>query len=249
MTGDVENELRQAMREHVADVAAPGSLVHDVVRRHGRRVIRIRMLTAASVAAVALAALPLYNTVLPGQPHGPQQPGVGVAVSATPITSPPVPPTAYPGPSGDPRPLPPEPSGQGGDGPGTDRRSGLGKEAGILLGYLPAGLRHDGRCETHQFAGRQTSSCRWVGGGALNRSWVEVQVLREPGITTPDQFGLPAPRTEKTSIGGKAGIIGFRADGSRQVIWNDRRGVGVFVAVSADLTDDLAKIAGGVRVE
>jgi hypothetical protein len=250
----VENELRLAMADEVGDLAAPRSLAHDVIRRHGRRVLRNRLLVAASVGAVLAGGLPAYRALAPAVPGGPVRPGVDVAVSATPLPrSGGPPPAPAPGASRSRQPNRQETNAPGQSAPASQvprRRSG------VVLGYLPAGLRRDGRCDTQRFAGRQTTACRWEGeaasgavpGGGLGRSWVEVRVVREPGLSRADDLGFPAPRTREVRVNGEPGIAGFLPDGSRQVVWRERSGVGVYVGVSPSMADDLIKIADGVRV-
>lgn len=238
-----ENELRRAMADEVGDLAASRSLAHDVIRRHGRRVVRNRLLVAASVGMVLAGGLPLYHVLKPALPGGPVGPGVDVAVSSTPLPSPGGPPPAPgPGTSQAPPTRRQQPPGQAPASQAPRRRPE------VLLGFVPAGLRQDGRCETRRLAGRESTRCRWSGGSGLNRSWIEVRVIREPGLSRADDLGFPVPRPQPVRVNGEPGTTGFLPDGSRQVVWRERSDVGVYVAVSRSLGDDLIKIADSVRV-
>jgi hypothetical protein len=81
----IESDLRQAMSEHVAAVSAPPDLVAGVRRRHRRRVLRLRVLTAAVSAVAVLGAFSLYEFG-PAEQSGPAT----VGPSAGPALPPPV---------------------------------------------------------------------------------------------------------------------------------------------------------------
>jgi hypothetical protein len=245
MAGNMESELREAMADQVSDISAPRSLADTVIRRHRRRVIRTRLIVTASVAVVAAAGgLPAYRALSPALPDDPAEPGV-VAVSATPLPSPGSTSPA-PGPGGAPRSEASNSVPGGVGGSGSDHRSSR-RQAGIDFRYLPAGLRPGG-CDTGEVAGRRTTTCRWTGGSALDRTWVEVRVVRGTGISRAADLDFPAPRTEAAKVAGEPAVVGFRPDGSRQVVWTVRRGVGVFVAAGGSVRDDLLGIANGVKI-
>lgn len=249
MAGNVESELREAMAEQVSGLNAPRSLAHTVIRRHRRRVIRTRLIVAATVVGAAAAGgLPAFRALTPGRPADPAQPGV-VAGSATPLPTPGDGASPASGPGGAPRPRTPNP-GDSGREQGSDAGRRTSRPGGaVRLGYLPPGLRPDGRCETSPtVAGRRTTSCRWKGGDGLDTSWIEVRVVRGPGVSGADDLEFPAARTEPGRVGGRPAVIGVRPDGSRQVVWTVRDGVGAYVAAGGRARDDLLKIADGLEV-
>src|SRR4051794_13331170 len=90
---DLENELRQAMAEHVTEVSASRTLASEAKRRHHRTV---RRRTAFAVGAagvvVAVAMIPAYQSIRPqtvgsdgpeGHKHG-QRGTATLPVSPTP---------------------------------------------------------------------------------------------------------------------------------------------------------------------
>src|SRR3954469_16236923 len=63
---DLENELRQAMAEHVTEVSAPRSLAADAKRRHHRTVRRRGAFTVGAAAlVVGVAMVPAYQSFRP----------------------------------------------------------------------------------------------------------------------------------------------------------------------------------------
>ena len=239
---DVENELRQAMAEHVSDVSASASLARDVRRGH-RRTVRFRALgVAVAAAAVAFAAgMPAYQAFRPepvgasGVAPGGGRPG-GPALSARG----PVWPTATPSANSltqiAPRPSTVQTSPDRGSG-------GAGQVVRRLLTYLPAGLRQSGSCETARGGGRETTYCRWSGSSGL----VELRLIRGSGFGSPSDLGFPPAVPVDVRVHGRPAIRGA-GDAGSQVSWIERPGLGVWIGVSPALNDQLMRIAEGVRV-
>src|SRR4051812_8084278 len=98
---DLENELRQAMAEHVTEVSAPRSLAADAKRRHHRTV---RRRTALAVGAaglvVGVAMIPAHQSFRPQTVGADGKGGTkhGVRTTVTPPSASPAPttPKAHP---------------------------------------------------------------------------------------------------------------------------------------------------------
>ncbi|HEU5158788.1 MAG TPA: hypothetical protein VFU43_17455 [Streptosporangiaceae bacterium] len=243
MTMDLENELRQAMAEHVADVSAPESLA-AAARRGYHRTVRVRALTvtAAAAAVVAIAAMPAYQAFRPETVGSPGRapsgtPAGGLAPSAPePARAPATPstparssePAARPGTAAPPA----APSGHGG-------RSGRS-----LLTYLPSGLRQVAPCATTKTADRQITLCRWTGSGGL----IEVKLIRGPSFAGPSDIGYLPPMSIPARVHDRPAIRGEWPDVGSQVSWVEHSGLGVWVGVGRALDNKLMRIAEGVRV-
>ncbi|MGI8334574.1 hypothetical protein ACRYCC_31875 [Actinomadura scrupuli] len=91
-----ESRLRQAMSDHVAGVVAPPDLLAAVLRRHRRRVVRNRVLTAAGAAVLAAGVLPVYGIVTGGG-DGRVSPATGAGSCAVSVPSRVLPPWARTG--------------------------------------------------------------------------------------------------------------------------------------------------------
>ena len=237
---DLENELRHAMAEHVADVSASESLAAAARSGH-HRTVRVRALTVTTVAAtvVAIAAMPAYQAFRPepvGAPgRAPSAPPAGglapsaprpVEAPATPSASPrSTPPVARPGTV-----HPPTAPSSHGRGPS-------------LLTYLPSGLRRPVPCATTKAADRQVTSCRWTGSGGL----IEIKLIRGP-FADPSDIGSFPPMSMPARVHDRPAIRGEWPDMGSQVAWVERPGLGVWVGVGRSLNDQLMRIAEGVRV-
>lgn len=240
---DLENELRQAMAEHVTEVSASRSLASDAKRRHHRTVRRrTTLVVGAAALVVGVAMVPAYQSFRPqtvsengkgGGRHGAQTTG-------TPPVSPPQTPTPKPH------------SGAPGSGSKDSRHSAkpkhpphpLGPSLGTikaLLGYVPAGLSPDKTCHTDHIGSKETTSCRWNGTGG----WVEVRLVRGSGLKSPSDLGLAPPVSQKFKVHGHPALLSQLPS---QVMWIERPGLGVWVGVSPSLNGSLARVAEGVNV-
>jgi hypothetical protein len=240
---DLENELRQAMADHVTEMSAPRTLAADAKRRH-HRTVRRRAAFAVGAAGVIVAAgmIPAYNTIRP-QTVGADDPSGGKHGQQTSRTL-----SAPPTPSVDARSSSP---GAGSKGsrpsvrpkhPSSARLPSLGTVK-ALLGYLPHGLTAK-PCTTEHSGSKQTKTCRWSGSGG----WIEVRLVRDGGLKVPSDLGLAPSMAKAFPVHGHPGL---RADGPAlpsQVMWIERHGLGVWVGVSPSLAGSLTRIAEGVNV-
>jgi hypothetical protein len=237
---DLENELRQAMAEHVTEVSAPGTLASEAKRRHHRTVRRRTALAvgAAGLVVVGVAMVPAYQSFRPqtvgadgqgGKKDGGRTTGTPLAASPTPTPSPH---SASPssGSKGSPHSSRPKhPSGPLGAGLGTVK---------ALLGYVPAGIDPSKTCH---LGSQQSKSCRWSGSGG----WVEVRLVRDGGLKVPADLGLAPPTATDIKVHGHPALLSQLPS---QVMWIERPGLGVWVGVSPSLSGSLARVANGVNV-
>jgi hypothetical protein len=242
---DLENELRQAMAEHVTEVSAPRTLAADAKHRHHRTVRRrTAIVVGAAGVVVAVSMIPAYQSIhsqpvgadgSSGRKHGQNATGT---------------PSTVPSPALTPRPnLPSGPKGS--HSPKKPKRTtgSLGPDLGLaksLLGYLPQGLvPAEKTCETSHAGSKEITTCRWTGSG----SWVEVRLIRGSGLKSPSDLGLAPPLSQPVTVQGHSGL---RSDSSpafgSQVMWIERKGLGVWVGVSPSLRDSLTRVAKGVNV-
>jgi hypothetical protein len=240
---DLENELRQAMAEHVTEVSASGTLASDAKRRHHRTV---RRRTAFAVGAagvvVGVAMIPAYQSFRP-QTVGADGPGGGKhGQRATGTLS------AAPTPTVDARSGAPNAGSNGvhpsskSKHPSSPRGSGLAM-AKVLLGYLPQGLTAK-PCKTDHLGSKETTTCRWTGSGG----WVEVRLVRDSGLTVPTDLGLAPPMAKQSTVQGRPALRGGGPAIPSQVMWIERHGLGVWVGVSPSLSGRLTRVADGVNV-
>jgi hypothetical protein len=241
---DLENELRQAMAEHVTEMSAPRSLASDAKRSH-HRTVRRRTAFAVGAAGVvaAVAMIPAYQsihsrTVGADGPGGKKQ-----GQRATGTLS------AVPTPTVDGRSGSPSTGSKGSRSSAKPKHSSSrqGPDLGIaksLLGYLPQGLTPGKSCGTEQAGSKETTTCRWNGAGG----WVEVRLIRASGLKSPADLGLAPPLAKHDTVHGHPAL---RSDGPAfpsQVMWIERKGLGVWVGVSPSLGDSLTRVADGVNV-
>ena len=243
MTMDLENELREAMAEHVADVSAPDSLAAAARRGH-HRTVRVRALTVTAVAAavVAVAAMPAYQAFRPEPVGAPDRAPSGTPAGSK-APSAPRPVEAPATPSAPPRIAPP--AGRSGTlrppaAPGSHGHRGVTS----LLTYLPTGLRQIVPCVTTKAPDRQTTSCRWTGTSGL----VEVRLVRGASLAGPSDLGSVPPISSPTRVHHRPAIRGEWPNVGSQVSWIERPGLGVWVGVGQTLNDQLMRVAEGVRV-
>ncbi|GAA2119229.1 hypothetical protein [Actinomadura alba] len=249
---DLENELKQAMAEHVAEASAPTSLVADVHRRHRRRARRVRTtIGVAAVAVVTVSALPAaqFFDIGTAEPVGAPTTTTGPRASSMPPGSPvplaPVSPDPRTG-SGTPR------AGETAKPPVT-RPSRGGGGPGVVspivdwLTYLPSGLRPAGSCGDERDGSRRTTICRWTGTAGT----VEVRLVRDSGPTEiEDLFAVPSVPRPAEVRGRRALVVERMLTGGAGslVLWMERPGAGVSVSVSPGLRTQLMRIAEGARI-
>ncbi len=237
---DLENELRQAMAEHVTEVSAARTLAGEARSRHQRTVRRrttIAMTTAGLVVAVA-AGIPAYQSFRPetvgaNGPGGHHKHAAVPSPAASPLSGRPTAPTPDPAgshPAG--RPVQ-RPSGSHGPVLGTAKE---------LLGYLPPGINPRKTCDTQKVATRETTTCRWTG----SAGWIEVRIVHDSGLHGPADLGLAPPMATQAKVHGHAALRVTSVPS--QLMWIERGGLGVWVSVSPGLNDRLTAIANGVHV-
>jgi hypothetical protein len=238
---DLENELRQAMAEHVTEVSAPGTLASDAKSRHHRTVRRRTALAvgAAGLVVVGVAMVPAYQSFRPqtvgadgkeGKAHVGEATGTP-AVSPTPSVK---------APSGTP--------GTGSKGsrpsrpkhPSSPRGPGLGAVTSTL-NYLPAGIGRGKTCHTDHAGSQETTTCRWSG----SSGWIEVRLIDDAGLNGPADLGLAPPMAKQLMVHGHPALL---SELPSEVMWIERHGLGVWVGVSPSLTNSLTRVADGVNV-
>ena len=240
---DLENELRQAMAEHVTEVSAPRTLASDAKHRHHRTV---RRRTAFAVGAagivVGVAMIPAYQSFRPQTVGADGQGGAKHGQGAT-RTVPAVPTPTVDARSGSPKAGSngAHPSGKP-KHPSNPRGSGLAM-AKALLGYLPQGLTAK-PCETDHTGSKETTTCRWTGSGG----WVEVRLVRDRGLMAPTDLGLAPPMAKRSTVHQHPALSAGGPAIPSQVMWIERHGLGVWVGVSPSLSDRLTRVANGVNV-
>jgi hypothetical protein len=248
---DLESELRKAMAEQVAEASASPSLVADVKRRHRRRRNRMHAAAGAAAAAVvALALVPTYQSFRATPAGNSETSRPSTAVSAFPQPErPPAPGLSrppsqkgHPGAGASTRPEARPPSG----GPGTGPHRPGGGSLGDLprwIAYLPSGLAASSPCAAAGDAKHETTTCEWRGGAG----WVEITVVRNGGLSGPQDLVKSAGIPNHTSVRGAPALTVDRPDSARQISWLPRPGVGVTVSAGGSVKSQLMRIAEGVR--
>jgi hypothetical protein len=241
---DLENELRQAMAEHVTEMSAPRTLASEAKRRHHRTVRRRTSIAIGAAGVVAaIGMIPAYQSIHP-QTVGADGSGGNKQGQHANGTQPVVPTPTVDGRSGLPSTGP-----KGSHSPAKSKHpsSLQGPDLGIaksLLGYLPQGLTPGKSCGTDQSGSKKTTTCRWNGAGG----WVEVRLIRASGLKGPADLGLASPLAKHATVHGHPAL---RSDGPAmpsEVMWVERKGLGVWVSVSPSLSGSLTHIADGVNV-
>jgi hypothetical protein len=244
---DLENELRQAMAEQVTGMSAPRTLAHDAKRRHQRTVRRrATVAVAAAGIVVAVAMVPTYQAIRP-QPVGAPGPGgrqsgggprAGTDTTTRPAT-----------PGGGSRSAAPKPTGEPTHAAVPPSRHPAGTHSAVagvarsLLGYLPAGIRPDGKCDTQDAGHRKTTLCRWTGPAG----WIEVRLVHDGTLVSPADMGLAPAVPKYTVVHGHTALRGDGPATLSQIMWIERSGLGVWVGVSPGLSGSLADVADGVH--
>jgi hypothetical protein len=239
---DLEDELRQAMAEHVTELSAPRSLAAEAKRRHHRTV---RRRTAIAVGAaglvVAVGMIPAYQSFRPqtvgsnGQDKAGKTPRPSASPAATSLS-----------PNRDGRSGAPVPGSTGSHSPDhtkspTGSHGALGT-AKVLLGYLPPGISPTKNCTTTKSGSRETTTCHWAG----TAGWIDVRLVRDKGLNAPNDLGLTPPMPVRDLVNGHEAL---RATGlPSQVMWIEHRNLGVWVGVSPTLSDRLTRVADGVHI-
>jgi hypothetical protein len=240
---DLEDELRQAMAEHVTELSAPRSLASEAKRRH-HRTVRRRTVMAVGAAGLVVAAgmIPAYQSFRPetvgsngheGREHTPRP-------SASPART-----SLSPGRDG--RSGAPVPGSTGSHSPGTPAKGPTGSHGAlgaikVVLGYLPAGVSPTKNCSTTKAGARETTTCHWAG----SAGWIDVRLVRDKGLNAPDDLGLTPPMPVHDLVNGHKAL---RASGlPSQVMWIERQNLGVWVGVSPTLSDRLTRVADGVHI-
>jgi hypothetical protein len=242
---DLENELRQAMAEHVTEMSAPRTLASEAKRRH-HRTVRRRASFAIGAAGViaAISMIPAYQSIHSQTVGADGSGGKKQGQQATNSLS------ATPSPTMGDRSGSPSNGPKGSHSPAKPKHSSdlQGPDLGIaksLLGYLPQGLTPSKPCGTKNAGSKQTTTCRWNGPGG----WVEVRLIRSSGLKSPADLNLAPPLAKHDTVHGHPAL---RSDGgpalASQVMWIERKGLGVWVEVSPTLGSSLTHVADGVNV-
>ena len=241
---DLENELRQAMAEHVTEMSAPRTLAAEAKRRH-HRTVRRRTAFAVGAAGVvaAVALIPAYQSIRPqtvgadgseGQKHR-QQPAGTLPVSPAPTT---------PSPSSS-----PSAGSNGSHSSGKSKRSAPPQGPGsaavkALLGYLPPGIGPAKTCQIAHTGANETTTCRWTGSGG----WVEVRLVHDSGLKVPSDLGLAPSMSKQVRLHDRSALRSVGPTITSQVMWIQRHGLGVWVGVSPSLNNSLIRVAESVSV-
>jgi hypothetical protein len=243
MTRDLENELREAMAEHVGDVSARDSLAADARRGYRRKVrVRVAVVSAVAAAVVVVAGMPVYQSFRPEPVGAPRATNSGTPAGGQ--TLPSQRPLQGAGlPSDDPRTGPPKPQPPASSAPGRSPHGG-GQVIPSLLGYVPSGVRLTKPCKSARAADRHTTSCRWSGPGGI----IELKVVRGREFGGPADLGDMPAITTPARVHDQPALRGVWSETGAQVSWIERPKLGVWLGVSASLTDQLMRIAEGVRV-
>ncbi|GLY76578.1 hypothetical protein [Actinoallomurus iriomotensis] len=241
---DLEDELRQAMADHVTELSAPGDLAAGAKRRH-HRTVRRRAAFAVGAAGVIVAAgmIPAYNTIHPQTvgADGPEGRKQGQQTTRTLSTSP-TPSTDAPSSSPGAGPKGSHPAGRPTRQSDDTRNPGLGTVKALLT-YLPHGLTAK-PCTTEHTGTKDTKTCRWSG----SSGWIEVRLVHGKGLKSPSDLKLAPVVAKAFRVHGHQGL---RADGPalpNQIMWIERQGLGVWVGVSPSLGGSMTRIAEGVNV-
>jgi hypothetical protein len=241
---DLENELRQAMAEHVTEVSASRTLAHEARRRH-HRTVRRRTAVAMTAAGlvVAVAAIPTYQSFRPQTigANGPEGRHHGNHVTGTPSPSP----STL---TGDRSPAPTAgPAGSPSAGTPSQRpASPHGHDSVLpksLLGYLPPGIDPGKTCNTVHTGQRETATCRWTG----SAGWIEVRLVHDHKLSGPADMGFAPPMPAHGLVHGHPALRGDSPTVPSQIMWIEHRGLGVWVGVSPALSGRLMRIAEGVH--
>jgi hypothetical protein len=240
---DLENELRQAMAEHVTEVSAPRSLAAEARRRHHRTVRRRTTLAvgAAGLVVAGVVMVPAYQSFHPRPVGADGQGGTkhGARTTGTP-------PPASPVPSPKPHTASPGSGSKGSQHPPASKHPSSGHVPGVgaltsPLGYLPVGIGPGKTCDTDHVGAKETTSCRWSGPGG----WVEVRLVRSGALRDPADLGLAPPMAKRSQIHDHPALVSRLPS---QVMWIERPGLGVWVGVSPSLNGSLMRVAEGVNV-
>ncbi len=241
---DLENELRQAMAEHVTAVSAPETLARDARHRHQRTVRRRTavVMTAAGLV-VAVAAIPTYHSFRP-QTVGSN--GAEGRKKNHPTALAPVPSLSPPGASPS-RSATGKPGSHAPDKPShhpTDSKLPGTKAVKALLGYLPAGIDPAKTCESQKTGARETTTCRWTG----SAGWIELRIVHDHGLSVPGDLGLAPAITKHSIVHGHPALLGEGPAIPSQLMWIEHGGLGLWIGVSPQLNGKLTRIADGVHV-
>jgi hypothetical protein len=241
---DLENELRQAMAEHVTEMSAPRTLASEAKRRH-HRTVRRRASFAVGAAGViaAISMIPAYQSIH-SQTVGADGPGDKKQGQHTTGTQ-----SVVPSPTMGDRSGSPSNGPKGSPSPAKPKHSSSsqGPDLGIaksLLGYRPQGLTPSKPCGTKTAGSKETTSCRWNGPGG----WVEVRLIHASGLKGPADLGLAPPLAKHDTVHGHPALRSGGPALPSQIMWIERKGVGVWVEVSPSLGGSLAHVADGVNV-
>lgn len=238
MEGDLEDELRLAMAEQVRDVEAPLSLAAEVRRGYHRRVRRRRVISIAALFGGLIVAVPAYSAIAPHHPKNGVRPRDHWARSAGPTPSA-VDTGPVPRPKGRGMPRRPE-----GPSRSSARSASAGPQTilGVILGYAPVGIRLDGSCPNDL---RPMLTCRWNG---ADGQAIDITVVRSPVLLVPADLHVSVPVPRLIQVHGQQAILGDVLSGGSEVIWIERRGVGVIVSVTSTLRGNLTQIAEGLHI-
>ncbi|MEV5746504.1 hypothetical protein AB0L00_01695 [Actinoallomurus sp. NPDC052308] len=248
---DLEDELRQAMAEHVTGMSAPGTLAHEAKRRHQRTVRRrATVAVAAAGVVVAIAVIPTYQAIRP-QPvsaPGPEGRHHGTGGATTTGSAAPSPSAARS--SGSTAPSA-GPSATTRPGSRPSRHPSNGTHGTVpdigraLLAYLPAGIDPHDTCHTASTGARRTTTCRWTGPAG----WIEVRLVRDDTLKGPGDMGFTPSAAQHTEVHGHTALRAAASATFGQVMWIERSGLGVWVGVGPTLGTHLMRVAEGVRVD
>jgi hypothetical protein len=248
---ELEDELRQAMAEHVTGVSVPRTLAHEARRRHQRTVRRrATIAVAAAGVVVAIAVIPTYQAIRP-QPvsnPGPEGRHSGAGGAKTLASAAPSPSTARSDASRSSSGGPSTPTHSGtrpSRHPGTGTHGTLPQVAKALLSYLPAGINPGKTCDNASTGARHVTTCRWTGPAG----WIEVRLVHDDTLHGPADMGFSPPAAQPAKVHGHAALRAAAGAPFGQVMWIERTGLGVWVGVSPTLGTQLMRVADGVQVD
>ena len=232
---DLENELRQAMAEHVTEVSAPRDARAEArapPSPHGAPPDGVRH-RRRPVVVVAVAVIPAYQSFRP-QTVGADGPGRARSTASTPPA--PLPATPSPTDRAPARarrlriPKGSHPARRSRQHPSRLARAGP-RHAKALLGYLPPGIDPRRPARPEDVGARRPRPAA----GPAPADGSRCASCATAGCSGPADLGLAPPMAKQSKVHGHPALRGDGPAIPSQVMWIERGGLGVWVGVSPSL--------------